>query len=143
MHAMRRFVLAETIMWAGEENVEEASFEIDMGREHEIAAYQVSQGSQATQGYEDENAIPSDTEMRRAEQNHTLICTPAKAFTPAKKISQQPREIHTVSKVPLRASAEDSPLIVTRQRSRSFEGLLFSNYGVYQALDRYDAAHPT
>ena len=109
----------------GEENVENASFaEIDMGNEQNLAALQVSQESQASDEYGDENAMPSDAEKLRAEQDNTLTCTPAKAFTPVKNIFQQPREIHTVSKVPLRASAEDSPLLVTRQRSRSFGGPL-------------------
>ena len=53
-----------------EENVDEASFEIDIGNENEIALFQVSHESQASQEYEDENAMPSDTEMLRAEQAH-------------------------------------------------------------------------
>lgn len=109
----------------GEEDVEDASFaEMDVGNEQDLTALQVSQESQASEEYGDENAMPSNAEILRAEQDHTLTCTPAKVFTPAKKTSQQPREIHTVSKVPLRASVEDSPLIMTRQRSRSFGGPL-------------------
>ena len=122
--AKSSFFEDEMVMRDSEENVEEASFEIDTGDEQDIAALQVSQESQASQEYGDENAMPTDAEMLRAEQDHTLTCTPAKVLTPAKEISQQPREIHTVSKVPLRASADDSPLIVTRQRSRSFGGPL-------------------
>ena len=122
--AKSSFFEDEMVMRDSEENVEEASFEIDTGDEHDIAALQVSQESQASQEYGDENAVPSNAEILRAEQDHTLTCTPAKAVTPAKNISQQPREIHTVSKVPLRASADDSPLIVTRQRSRSLGGPL-------------------
>lgn len=115
----------EMVMRDGEEDVEDTSFaEMDVGNEHDIAALQVSQESQTSEEYGDENAVPSGAERLRAEQDHTLTCTPAKVFTPAKKISQQPREIHTVSKVPLRASAEDTPLIVTRQRSRSFGSAL-------------------
>ena len=108
-----------------EENAEDASFaEKNLSNEEGYAALQVSQESQASEEYGDENAMPSDAEMLRAEQDHTLTCTPAKVFTPAKKITQQLREIHTVSKVPLRASADDSPLVITRQRSRSFGGPL-------------------
>ena len=123
--AKSSFFEDEMAILHGEEDVEEASFvEMDMNSERDLAALQVSQESQASEEYGDENAVPSDAELLRAEQDHTLTCTPAKVFTPVKKISQQTREIHTVSKVPLRASAEDSPLIVTRQRSRSLGGPL-------------------
>ena len=130
--AKSSFFEDEMVMRDSEENAEEGSSEIEMVDEHDIAALQVSQESQASQEYGDENAMPSDAEMLRAEQDHTLTCTPAKAFTPAKQISQQPREIHTVSKVPLRPSAEDSPLVVTRQRSRSFGGPLSVVHDTYQ-----------
>ena len=116
----------------GEDDIEDTSFESHMGNEQDLAALQVSQESQASEEYGDENVMPSDAEILRAEQDHTLTCTPAKAFTPAKRISQQPREIHTVSKVPLRASAEDSPLAVTRQRSRSFGGPLSVVHDTYE-----------
>ena len=123
--AKSSFFEDEMAMRDGEDDVEDASFvEMNVGNEHDLAALQVSQESQASEEYGDENAMPSDAERLRAEQDHTLTCTPAKVFTPAKKPSQQPREIHTVSKVPLRASAEDSPLVMTRQRSRSFGGPL-------------------
>lgn len=123
--AKSSFFEDEMVMRDGEEDIENASFaELDRDKEHDIAALQVSQESQASDEYGDENAMPSDAEILRAEQDHTLTCTPAKVFTPAKKISQQPREIYTVSKVPLRASADDSPLVTSRQRSRSFGGPL-------------------
>lgn len=115
----------EMVMCDGEGDIEDASIaQMDVDNEQNIAALQVSQESQASEEYGDENALPSDAEILRAEQDHTLTCTPAKVFTPAKTSSQQPREIHTVSKVPLRASAEGSPLILSRQRSRSFGGPL-------------------
>ena len=122
--AKTSFFEDEMAMRDGEANLEEASFAETVSNEQDLAALQVSQESQASEEYGDENAMPSDAEILRAEQDHTLTCIPAKAFTPVKKISQQPREIHTVSKVPLRASAEDSPIMVTRQRSRSFGGPL-------------------
>ena len=123
--AKSSFFEDEMVMRNGEEDVEDNSFvEMDVENEQNTAALQVSQESQASEEYGDENALPSDAEILRAEQDLTLTCTPAKVFTPAKKISREPREIHTVSKVPLRASAEDSPLITTRQRSRSFGGPL-------------------
>ena len=90
-------------------------------------ALQTSMESQASQEYGDENAIPTAAEMLRAEQeanDPTLTCTPAKVFTPAKQVTQQPREIYTVSKVPLRPSADDSPVKLPRQRSKSVGGAL-------------------
>ena len=139
--AKSSFFEDEMVMRDSEENVEEGSFEIDTVDEHDIAALQVSLESQASQEYGDENAMPSDAETLPAEQDHTLTCTPAKAFTPAKNISQQPREIHTVSKVPLRASADDSPLIVTRQRSRSFGGPLSVVHDAHQDSVRQSETH--
>ena len=133
--AKTSFFEDEMAMRDGEENLEDASFAEMVSNKQDLAALQVSQESQASEEYGDENAMPSDAEILRAEQDQTLTCTPAKAFTPVKKVSQQPREIHTVSKVPLRASAEGSPLIVTRQRSRSFGGPLSVVYGA-----RYDSA---
>ena len=123
--AKSSFFEDEMIMRDGEEDVEDTSLtSMDVDNEQNVAALQISQESQASEEYGDENAMPSDAEILRAEQDHTLTCTPAKVFTPAKKISQQSREVHTVSKVPLRASAEDSPVIKTRQRSRSLGGPL-------------------
>ena len=122
--AKSSFFEDEMIMRDGEE-VENTSFEcMDVGNEQDVAALQISQESQASEEYGDENVMPSDADILRAEQDHSLTCTPAKVFTPAKKIPQQPREIHTVSKVPLRASDEDSPVIKPRQRSRSLGGPL-------------------
>ena len=123
--AKSSFFEDEMVMRGGEEDTEDTSVaEMDVDNERDIAALQVSQESQASEEYGDENAMPSDAEILRAEQDHTLTCTPAKVFTPAMRISQQPREIHTVSKVPLRASADDFPLIIARHRSRSFGGPL-------------------
>ena len=123
--AKSSFFEDEMIMRDGEEDVENTSFGcMDVENEQNVAALQISQESQTSEEYGDENVMPSDAEILRAEQDHTLTCTPAKVFTPAKKISQQSREIHTVSKVPLRASAEESPVIKTRQRSRSLGGPL-------------------
>ena len=92
----------------------------------DLATFEVSQDSQASEEYGDENEAPINPEILRAEQDAedpTLTCTPAKVFTPARAFVQQQREFHTVSKVPLRAS-DDTPLKVPRQRSRSFGGPL-------------------
>ena len=93
----------------------------------DLAAFEVSQDSQASEEYGDENEAPINPEILRAEQDAedpTLTCTPAKVFTPARAFVQQQREFHTVSKVPLRASDDDTPFKVPRQRSRSFGGPL-------------------
>ena len=109
----------------------DAGFEIVADDEAARIAMQSSMESQASEEYGDENAAPTEAEMLREEQDadHTLTCTPAKVFTPAKitparAITRRPEEVHTVSKVPLRSSAEDTPLKVTRQRSRSLGGPL-------------------
>ena len=93
----------------------------------DLATFKVSQDSQASEEYGDENEAPINPEILRAEQDAddpTLTCTPAKVFTSARAVVQQHREFHTVSKVPLRASDDDTPLKVPRQRSRSFGGPL-------------------
>ncbi|KAK4692624.1 hypothetical protein P7C71_g4618, partial [Lecanoromycetidae sp. Uapishka_2] len=96
-------------------------------RERDFSVFQISQESQASEDYGDENVVPNELEIIRAEQDAqdpTLTCTPAKVFTPARAVPREQRVFHTVSKVPLRASAEDTPLKVPRQRSRSFGGPL-------------------
>ena len=77
--------------------------------------------SQESEQYGDENAIPIDPQLRsiqNAPRASLQTCTPARVF------QSNPREIHTVSKVPLRAAAEDSPVKTIRKRSRSFSGAL-------------------
>ncbi len=71
--------------------------------------------SQASEVYGDENAVPEDQAfgVEQSLQDNTLTCTPAKVF------GGNPREIHTVSKVPLRPAADDTPLMVPRKRSKS------------------------
>ena len=93
----------------------------------DLATFEVSQDSLASEEYGDENEAPINPEILRVEQDAedpSLTCTPAKVFTPARAIVQQQHEFHTVSKVPLRASDDDTPLKVPRQRSRSFGGPL-------------------
>ncbi|KAL8990423.1 MAG: hypothetical protein Q9169_008125 [Polycauliona sp. 2 TL-2023] len=64
--------------------------------------------------YGDENAMPEDLILvEQNMQDDTLTCTPAKIF------GDNPREIHTVSKVPLRPAADDTPLMIPRKRSKS------------------------
>ena len=93
---------------------------------------QLSQDSQDSEEYGDENAMPLDPQLLGVEQktqDFTLTCTPAKVF------SQQPRETHTVSKVPLRPAAEDSPLKVPRKRSKSFSNGVTAGKGSQRATN--------
>ncbi|KAL8689342.1 MAG: hypothetical protein Q9218_004973 [Villophora microphyllina] len=95
--------------------------ELEGPSNQEFLDLQASQDSQTSEVYGDENAAPEEANMTIAEQlieGHTLTCTPARVF------EQQVREIHTVSKVPLRAAADDTPLKVPRKRSRSLAGPL-------------------
>lgn len=72
--------------------------------------------SQSFEEYGDENSLPVDLEgIERGPDgdNPGLTCTPATVFAP------YPREIHTVSKVPLRPAGDDSPIKMPRKRSRS------------------------
>lgn len=81
----------------------------------------LSQESQLSEEYGDENAMPIDPQLLATNamlQASRVTCTPAKVF------AQSPRVIHTVSKVPLRPAGEDSPLKVPRKRSRSLSGPL-------------------
>lgn len=103
----------------------ESSLDIQPGdSEYDLAlvqASQDSQDSQASEEYGDENTMPVDIQLVGVEdvpQDLTVTCTPAKVFY------AQPREIHTVSKVPLRPAADDtpSPLKVPRKRSKSLAG---------------------
>lgn len=80
-----------------------------------------NQESQPAEEYGDENALPLDPQLLHSEptvNQPTLTCTPQKSF------SSRSREIHTVSKVPLRPSSDDSPIELPRKRSRSLAGPL-------------------
>lgn len=82
---------------------------------------EISKKSSSFEEYGDENAVPVDSQlddMQQVPQEQTATCTPAKVFY------AQPREIHTVSKVPLRPAGEESPLKLPRKRSRSTAGPL-------------------
>lgn len=82
--------------------------------------FRQSQISEASQEYGDENAMPIDPLLR---QSSAVVddktCTPARVF------SHNPYVVHTVSKIPLKPSAEydDSPLARPR-RSHSLFGPL-------------------
>ena len=109
--------------------------------EHNLVLVQASQDFQASEEYGDENTMPVDTQLVGIEdlpQDLTVTCTPAKVFY------TQPREIHTVSKVPLRPAADDtpSPLKVPRKRSKSLAGSSNVAIGYHRARTSTLAAPP-
>lgn len=71
--------------------------------------------SQSFEEYGDENALPINLDGFQSQPEGVspdLTCTPATEFA-------YPREIHTVSKVPLRPAGDDSPITMPRKRSKS------------------------
>lgn len=95
--------------------------ELQVTYEEDNGGIEASQESQESETYGDENAVPEASTvylLEQAEQNHTLTCTPAKVF------DHRSRDIHTVSKVPLRPAADDTPLLVPKKRSKSIAGPL-------------------
>lgn len=77
---------------------------------------EATEDSQESDQYGDENAVPTELLLNgqgQQEESLTETCTPARVFR------TNLREIYTVSKVPLRPAAEESPLRVSRKRSRS------------------------
>ena len=81
-----------------------------------------SMESSSSTEYGDENEIPLDPELlvEGSTVPRELTCTPARVF--------ETREIHTVSKVPLRpADDEMSPLKITKKRSKSISGHISSS----------------
>ncbi|KAI9682117.1 MAG: hypothetical protein M1817_000171 [Caeruleum heppii] len=78
--------------------------------------------SEASQEYGDENALPTESQAHVNTVADSVdpasisiaTCTPAKVFA-----GHSIREIHTVSKVPLRAISEDSPSRPLRMKKRS------------------------
>ncbi|KAI9848914.1 MAG: hypothetical protein M1838_000324 [Thelocarpon superellum] len=82
--------------------------------------------SEASQEYGDENVFPIDPALLEVAHRGEL---PMATCTPARVFSQGARIIHTVSKVPLRAAAEESPCRPALKRSIS-SGALSGRGGV-------------
>ena len=76
----------------------------------------LSQESQDSEQYGDENEMPVDPQLISLHQAKTVT---THTCTPTRTIRSNPREIHTVSKVPLRPADDDTPLMNPRKRSRS------------------------
>ncbi|KAI9841326.1 MAG: hypothetical protein M1837_000759 [Sclerophora amabilis] len=82
--------------------------------------------SDSSQEYGDENSVPIDPVLLAEDkqvQSSNVFCTPAKI------LSETSREIHTVSKVPLRAAGDDSPSRKSVKRSFSIPGPISSRKG--------------
>lgn len=108
---------------------------------HDLMLVQTSQESQVSEEYGDENTMPVNPQLvcvNDIPQGLTLTCTPARVFC------SQPREIHTVSKVPLRPADDDSPspLKVPRKRSKSLTGSLNVASGCHRTLTSTVATLP-
>ena len=82
---------------------------------------ELGEDSQELEIYGDENTVPIDPQLLVEQQ---VQQPPPETVTPARIFQSNPREIHTVSKVPLRPAAEDSPLRMPRKRSQSVSGPL-------------------
>ena len=82
----------------------------------DMATHGLSRESQETEQYGDENTMPMDPQLFVAQPAHSF---PPATCTPARIFQHNSREIHTVTKVPLRPAADDSPLRLSRPRSRS------------------------
>ncbi|SLM33780.1 Microcephalin-like [Lasallia pustulata] len=129
MSPMKSTFFEDEMAVRDEANEAESEDRLERGDENRMEI-QLSQDSQDSEVYGDENAMPLDPELLRVEpktQDFTLTCTPAKVF------SKQSREIHTVSKVPLRPAAEDSPLKILRKRSKSLSGSIAADKGSQRA----------
>ncbi|KAL8951447.1 MAG: hypothetical protein Q9222_002572 [Ikaeria aurantiellina] len=100
---------------------EDSTDELQDNDNEELYDINASQESHTSEVYGDENAAPEGNNtflVAQQSQDRTLTCTPARVF------ERESREVHTVSKVPLRPAADDTPLHVPRKRSRSIAGPL-------------------
>ncbi|KAI9818705.1 MAG: hypothetical protein M1832_004181 [Thelocarpon impressellum] len=88
-------------------------------REDDMVGIIPTAPSEASQEYGDENALPIDPALLAADEEAKGVvatCTPTRIF------AQVPRVIHTVSKVPLKSAAEESPFQRPAKRSNSLSG---------------------
>ncbi|MCJ1377314.1 hypothetical protein MMC17_000408 [Xylographa soralifera] len=75
------------------------------------------QQSEDSEEFGDENVVPIDPQLYSLQ--YTSRPTPG-TCTPSRVFQANPREIHTVSKVPLRPGGDESPISLRRLRSQSF-----------------------
>ncbi|KAI9702415.1 MAG: hypothetical protein M1836_000894 [Candelina mexicana] len=87
--------------------------------EDELASLPPTEASDADEHYGDENAMPIDSSLLAIDTKvhaSTATCTPAKVF------SNTPQVVHTVSKIPLKPAAEETPSRLPVQRRQSASG---------------------
>ncbi|MCJ1471792.1 hypothetical protein MMC13_000433 [Lambiella insularis] len=116
MSSPLKSTLFEDEMLVRAQEVASRNVEQDTVVQNTIPVSEVDQLSDESEEFGDENAVALDPqllEMQHALHPRVETCTPAKVF------QRYPREIHTVSKVPLRPAGQDSPLKAVRKRSRS------------------------
>ena len=102
---------------------ENAAFAQDDEHEQNInmMVTELGEDSQESEEYGDENTVPIDPQLLVEQHIQQPLL---ETITPARIFQSNPREIHTVSKVPLRPAADDSPLRMPRKRSQSVSGPL-------------------
>ena len=107
---------------------------MDLELDEIVFATTNSQESQEPKHYGDENAVPTETQT---------LALSAATCTPARIVQRPSWEVHTVSKVPLRPSSEDSPSKVFRKRSRSVSTpLKIHSKNASHTIDRHDSKPP-
>ena len=98
---------------------DDLSVPVVLGDTGDLELFKASMESTSSTEYGDENQVPLDPELLNEEPllaPEQSTCTPAKVF--------ETREIHTISKVPLRPADDSvSPLRSIRKRSKSISGL--------------------
>ena len=96
--------------------------------------------STESEQYGDENAMPIDPRILQVEAEVAADVSAAmETCTPARVFYSNPREIHTVSKVPLRPPADDSPDLFPRKRSQSLSSPSKSR-GIFKDLTRLNVS---
>ena len=110
----------------------EATIEVHEDRlaaEEEVMRIEAPEGSfeshcsTESDQYGDENALPIDPRLLQVEAKANVeVPVVVETCTPVRVFCSNPREIHTVSKVPLRPSADDTPGLFPRLRNRSLSG---------------------
>ena len=93
-----------------------------------------SNTSAGSNQYADENALPIDPQLFQVEaEGKGEVPLIVETCTPARVFYSNPREIHTVSKVPLQPPADDTPNPFPRKRSQSLSSP-FKSRGVFMDL---------
>ncbi|KAI9674897.1 MAG: hypothetical protein M1829_003637 [Trizodia sp. TS-e1964] len=106
---------------------------------HNIMHTEPAETSDCSDDYGDENMVPIDP-MLLAEDVAVDIETASIAFcTPVRDLARGPRVFHTVSKIPLKPAAEDSPSRPVKRRNSLSNSLPPSKFLQAQSLARAGA----